>query len=515
MKKHLLKVFSLLTIISIAGLIYFYKLNSIPNGFYVDEATVAYNAKSILETGKDEYGYSYPIFFRLLGSYTPSVFIYLSSVLIKFFGNQPIVFRSISAISSLISVFVFFMLVKKMRLFKSEISYYAITLFYAISPWLIFNARIGYETTMAFLVFTYGMYFLFLSHEKTKYLISSVVLLSLSTYVSHNQRFLAPLILTVFIIVFKKRLLMKSNYKYIIYAIIAGIIINLPNLTLLTTNAFWIKSSQFDLNNFWTILSYLSPKTLFWENPDIDLQHTIPKLSLFYDWMVILYAFGMYVLAKNIKEYKYKFIALYLLVTLIPAIFSSHFVSEQRALAAIIPLSIIIGIGLDEITNKLKPIFTVSIVFLLTIYSLITFYSSYFVLLPKERFEAWNYGYDQIANYIEQNPGEKLLIDNTRNPRSYVLLLYYLNYPPNIYQKEVNSFYRDNYYEAPPPATEYNFGNVTVGQIDWKKNQPRGLVVIGDQLSISVSQAKEHSLTKVSEVKGPTGEVLFLIFKKV
>ena len=95
MKKHSSLILLGLILIS-SGLIYFYKLNSIPNGFYVDEATVAYNAYSILLTGKDIFAQPYPLLFRLLGSYTPPLFIYISALAIKFFGNAPAVFRGIS-----------------------------------------------------------------------------------------------------------------------------------------------------------------------------------------------------------------------------------------------------------------------------------------------------------------------------------------------------------------------------------------------------------------------------------
>src|SRR3989344_3615704 len=105
-----LSLFLLFLIIIIAGSIYFYRLNQIPSGFYVDEAAVAYNAYSILQTGRDIFDQPYPILFRLLGSYTPPLFIYISIPFVYFFGTSPIVFRSISAISALVSIIFFFLL---------------------------------------------------------------------------------------------------------------------------------------------------------------------------------------------------------------------------------------------------------------------------------------------------------------------------------------------------------------------------------------------------------------------
>src|SRR3989344_8293278 len=112
-------------ILVIAGFIYIYKLDKIPSGVYVDEATVAYNAFSISETGRDEYGKSYPMLFRLLGSYTPPVFVYSAIPLIKLFGTKIIAFRFISVVSALVSILIFFQLIRQMNLFRLEISYYA------------------------------------------------------------------------------------------------------------------------------------------------------------------------------------------------------------------------------------------------------------------------------------------------------------------------------------------------------------------------------------------------------
>lgn len=498
-------------ILSLAGFLYFFRLEQIPSGFYVDEASVAYNAYSILKTGKDEFGFSYPILFRLMGSYTPSLFIYISSFLIKYFGTDILVFRSLSSFAAYLSIFFFYFLVRKMKIYKLELSYFIITLFYSISPWIVFNARLGYETTLAFLVFNIGAYFLYLSHKRLNNLTLAVIFLSLSTYISHNQRFLAPLFLLGFFIVFRDKLLKKENAKSILSAFIAGVILHIPNLYLIGTRAFWIKSVHFDPNNLWNIITYLSPKTLFYDNPDIDLQHTIPKLSMMYNWMVVPYFIGLYFLIKRIKDYRYKFIALYFIISLLPSVLSSPFVSSQRSLPFIIPLSIVLGLGIDEVMRFLKPFLSTLLLIMVTGYSLLMLYSSYFILFPKERAMAWNYGYDQIAEYIRKRPEQEFLLENPRNPRAYILLLYHLKYSPMKYQRQVDPFYRNNYYSAPPPVTDYYFSNIKVRQIDWQEDPKKDLIIIGDPLSISEQQAKEHNLTKVFEFEDPLMNTIFVV----
>jgi len=52
-------------------------LEKAPAGFFCDEASIGYNAYLLLKTGKDEYGASWPIFFRAFGEYKNPIAVYL------------------------------------------------------------------------------------------------------------------------------------------------------------------------------------------------------------------------------------------------------------------------------------------------------------------------------------------------------------------------------------------------------------------------------------------------------
>ena len=47
-----------------------------PPGFFVDESSIAYNAYTISQHGVDEYGTSWPLFFRAFGEYKNPVLIF-------------------------------------------------------------------------------------------------------------------------------------------------------------------------------------------------------------------------------------------------------------------------------------------------------------------------------------------------------------------------------------------------------------------------------------------------------
>jgi len=520
MKKKFSIIWVLLILI-FAAFVYFYKLNDIPNGFYVDEAAVAYNAYSILQTGRDIFAQPYPILFRLLGSYTPPLFIYFSVPIIYFFGMAPQVFRGISALSALVSIIFFFLLTKRLKIFKSLPVLYLATFFYAISPWLIFNARLGYETTLAYLLFNVGVYFLFSALTSPKDFLRGSIFLSLATYTAHTQRYLVPIFLSFYLLVFRKFIFRKENIKYLKLSFLVILLTQIPNILVLSTPAFWVKNERLMGQPLGQILMdiinqafiYLSPRNLFYELNDIDMQHTVPGISVIYNWMVIPYLIGVYLFFKNIKKVGFKFIALLFSVSLVPAVFSGQFISIQRALPLLLPLSVVIGLGIDYIWQKLRSKYAIPIFILLSFYSLILLYRSYFVLFLKERAIAWNYGYSQLTDFIKQNPGSNFVIDNSRNPRNYILLLYYLKYPPAMYQNEVSSIYKIDYYRSLPSEDSYKFSNVEVRAIDWKTDPCRQQLLIGDEISISEGQAKEHELIKVYELKDYQGRIIFQGFK--
>jgi len=493
-------------ILVIAAFLYFYKLAEIPSGVYVDEASVGYNAYSIFRTGRDEYGQLLPIYFRLMGSYSPGFQIYLLAGLTRVFGLGIFLMRSIAVVTMLGSVVVFYLFVRSLGIYRREETYWLTTFFYAILPWSVFSARQGYETTLGFFVFSMGAYLLFRSLKYPKYLMWAVAALSLSTYISHNQRFLAPLFLTGFCWLFRREVFVKKNWGVLKAAILVGIVANIPNLVMTGTRAFWIKNSQFNPENWRIVMTYLSPKTIFFSNPDIDMQHTIPELSLAYNFLVVPYLIGVFGFLKNRKQTWGKFLGFYFVMAILPAILAGQFYNSQRPLVLIFPLMAIIGVGIDKMGRQI-------IWVPLTAYALVTLWRSYFVLFPVERARGWNWGYDQIAEFIEANQEKKIIVDGTRNPRAYTLLLYHLRYLPEKYQMEVDPYFRENYWQAPTPLDSYYFGNVEVRPVDWEKDTRQGLLIVGDALTISESQASEHGLIKLKEIVGPKGEVFFEVYE--
>jgi len=79
----------LLFLIIILGLILrTWHLSALPAGFTADEASHGYDAYSLLKTGKDQWGASWPLAFRSFGDFKLPIYTYLSLPFIYFLDLQ-------------------------------------------------------------------------------------------------------------------------------------------------------------------------------------------------------------------------------------------------------------------------------------------------------------------------------------------------------------------------------------------------------------------------------------------
>ena len=529
MKLKVLSFLILILIVIFSSYLRLANLESNPNGLYVDEASTGYNAWSILLTGKDEYGKEFPIFFRFLGSYTPPLYTYLTAGVIQIFGFNIASIRLTSALSGILLILTFFLLMKSLDIYKSWLSPIFGTFLLAISPWSIFYSRIGYEINLAFFVYTIGVLFLWLSIKNSVWFIAGVSFLALSTYIYHAERLLAPLTLIIFTILFKNVILIKENKKVLILALILGLIILTPQLSVLSTAASFTRGSglfyteaisrkademgfllAFFQEFFSQYFAYLSPRNLFFQ-PDSDLQRSLPELSTFYPWLTPFYLTGIYFLVK-LKSNAKKFILMLLLLTPIPASLTGDPFSTQRALPLLLPVTLSLAIGLDKFIAIKSRIFS-GLVLIMCLFSLLYLYRSYAVLFPNERAKDWGYGFKQLAKEIEKRPNEQFIIDSSRMKPAYIELAYFMKYPPDKFQKEIDLDIKDNYYTNTVWDNNYKFNNIETRTINWEEDIYKEQILVGDELTISENQAKEHFLEKLFEIKDPMYKIIFIAFK--
>ncbi|HOX96107.1 MAG TPA: hypothetical protein PLI45_01895 [Candidatus Woesebacteria bacterium] len=518
MKNKFHRYIPLILIILLSVFLYFFKINNIPNGVYSDEATVGYNAFSILQTGKDEYGKSFPLAFRFFGAYTPPLYIYLIVPLIKFLGLNELSLRLLSGISTLFGIFVVYSLAKDLKIFKSSAVPFLLAFLFAICPWVVFNARLGYEVTLGYILFSLGAFFIWKGISQKSFSALGLLILSISTYAAHTERFLVPFFLIFVLFFYRKEVLSFIRSKKFPITLLLLVITQIPNFILLFTKAFWVKNNVFEginiagiLTDFFSqYLTYISPSGLFGISKDINLQHTIPLLAPFYSWLIIPFFIGLYVLWTKRNSLSGKYIFILLVTSPIPGSLSGHFISIQRILPIIIPIFLVMGLGFDILIKKVSKYILVPALILLSLFSLLMLWRSYFIFLPKENATWWSYGYSQIANIVKQHPSQTFVFDNSRLPPAYMSFLYHLQYSPQEFQKQFSPEFVDSYYSNPPYNPNYKIANVDIRPIVWETDTLIDQILIGDTLAISEEQAKDHFLTKIIDVKDPLGNSIFI-----
>lgn len=524
MQKDLKKITELLILTAIVVLgvfLYFHKLDVIPSGFYIDEALPGYNAYSLLETGKDEYGKAFPTALRFYGSYNPPLYTYLTILPVAFLGLTIFSVRFMAAFSGVLSIVVVYYFLKKINLTKSKLTPAVAALLFTISPWAVLYSRVGYEISLAFLLFSVGSLFVWLGFKKPRLLILGLSLLSLSTYVAYTQRFLVPIFILGTLLVFAKKINVDKLRRHLVVGLVVAMIIQIPHLLIITTPAFFPKSGLFYeittplafLREFLSqYFTYFSPRSLFFL-PDPDLQRSIPLLSVFYFWMVIPYFIGLYALWKERRKPAVKYVLFLLFITPAVAALTHDPFSTHRALPSLLPMIIVISLGIDRLIYKHPTVKWVPIFLVFIAGSLILLWRSYFVFLPKERAKVWGYGFEQLAKQIKERPDEWFVIDQARIKPAYIQLAFFLQYPPQEFQSKVDQSIKDNYYTKTEFDSHYKFANIETRNINWEEDIYKKQILVGDELTISPRQADEHFLDKVFEIKDPLENIVFVGFK--
>ncbi len=231
-------ILCLLTLLG--GILRFWKLGSFPVAPNWDEVSHGVNAYSILLTGKDEWGVSFPLIFRAFGDYKLPLYIYLSTIPVWLFGLGVFSVRFISALAGTLAIPGIYLLTHE--LFPSVIARNEMTkqshtttslrgaiatwqsriisvstnlpllsaILLAISPWHFFISRPALEANLSLTLIIFGFYFLLRFFRKTSTLLPSVILLGLSLHTYNTARVFVPLMVIVSIIIF------RSNIKSVI-----------------------------------------------------------------------------------------------------------------------------------------------------------------------------------------------------------------------------------------------------------------------------------------------------------
>ena len=201
------------------------------------------------------------------------------------------------------------------------------------------------------------------------------------------------------------------------------------------------------------------------------------------------------------------FLLSFLLIAPIASSLTFQAPSALRALPMVIPLSILISSGIYYLFNliKNKKLFKVlSVIFaFIYIYFIGYYLDSYFIHYAKRYPFAWQYGFNQLVPYLEDQKDkyDHIYITN-KYDQPYILFLFYSKYQPQKIQSEIKLTPPDNF----GFSTVLNFDKYNFQKIDWSNIPANSLVVTSDEL-VPVEAKKI--------INFPNGQPGFKIYSKL
>lgn len=508
------KLLFILVILLAIGL-RFYKLGSIPSGIHPDEESHGYNAYSLIETGKDRYGQSFPILFRSFGSYQPPLYTYLSILPVKIFGNTIFSARFVSAISGISLVMITYLF--SIQIFKNK---YKTTLallsalIVAISPWAIFYNRLTAEGSLGVTVFTLSILLFICSLKKKIIFPIACLVLGLSTHAYYSERIISLLFLPVFIYLYKDTLL-KYNRRVVFVGVVVFILTLVPHLFIVFTGALTRRLDQVGSVNDGFLLieimkkyiTYFSPKNLFFDTGD-SLGRLSTDMGVFYSLFIIPFILGVRYFSKYILFDYLKIFLLLIIITPISATLTGDSFYPLRVLDFIWCFSLIISAGVYSIYELFPKKVTLFLLLLIGFMSLVSFYISYFVLFKYERAKNYGYSYIALIQKLKEYPDYKIIIDSSREYGVGLRIAYLNKFSPSDLQRQLKNQLKTPYYSSDINQYEnYQIKNIETHILNWSEACQEKTILVGDLLSISDLQAQQHDLQPAFDVKDKIGKI--------
>jgi len=192
-----------------------------PPGFYRDESAIAWNALSIARSGDDEFGASWPLFFRSFGDYKSPAYVYLLSGVFKVASPSILGARFLSAGVGLLAVALLGLLAARVS-GRAAIGA-AVLLFAALNPWLFEVSRLVFEVALFPLILVAFLAILHRAQELPHWPAPQSAalggLLGLMAYTYPSGRLLAPLLALGLVAFLTRRRLRALAETWLVFAV--------------------------------------------------------------------------------------------------------------------------------------------------------------------------------------------------------------------------------------------------------------------------------------------------------
>ena len=482
-----------------------YKLGKVPISLHGDEVGVGYNAYSLLKTGRDEYGISWPISLR---ADIPPLNTYITLVSIAVLGKTDFAIRLPSVLYGISGVVLTYLLARE--LFSKKIALFA-SLFLAVSPWHVQASRISHEANLGLALQLAGTLFFLKGLKEKRFFWVATVFWALSFYAYHGPRMTTPLLIVSLIFLFRSKLkkhylktLINSNVllALLVFPVVwllvnqpftqnrlAGINIFIRDVTLglarqeakadnnqLVASVFHNPVLVYALTFSRQYFNYLNLDYLLFDSSELRY-FNVSNVGLLYLWDFPFLIFGIYRLLKSRRRYD-KVPLLWMAIAPLPAALTLGTPNPGRSFMLLSMLQVTTAVGvvafLDSVRRNYKKYLsgiaaTLSLLFLS---SVLFFLHQYFIHSRHEFAKQWEYGVKEAAEYIAPLEGSvDAIIFTNAYKEPYIYVLFYGNKDPE-WLGQVSRKKRHHFigYQA--------FGKYEFRPIDWQVDQTLNNVLL-------------------------------------
>jgi len=179
-------------------------ISSFPVGFTQDEAGLGYDAYSLLLTGKDQWGKSFPLVLRSFGDFKMPLYSYLAIPSVYLFELNEFSVRFPNAILGSFAVLTTFLMVSKITK-RRELGLLS-ALFLAVSPWHIGLSRGAFEANLTTFFIPLGVWAFVKGISRPRFMVLAATSFGLNLFSYHSARFFTPVLILVLVWSYLKEL---------------------------------------------------------------------------------------------------------------------------------------------------------------------------------------------------------------------------------------------------------------------------------------------------------------------
>lgn len=519
------------------------KYGKLPAGLNRDEAALGYNAYSLLKTGKDEWGKSWPISFTSFGDQKLPVYIYTLIPFVAIFGLEIWAIRLPSLLAGLIVIIAMGLItlklskISKFSLNKQLIASFGTMILIAISPWHMHFSRVAYETHLAMAFFLSSLACIFFALDvkskllQRKLLIAAGFLSGLTLLSYHSYQVFTPLFLLTFLAIFFKKIKKLDKTGLVI-----GILLNLLCVGLLVgggvfqanqtksqginpfnTQVLLRKATEYrSVSNLPAIVNkvlfnkftegiisfaqnYASTfsGTFFFIHGSNHGDHNPGNGNNIHLFLAPFILMGLLALGKNSREKSVQVILVWILLALIPSSLTINPLLEVR-IATIFPiLELLAIIGIFYFFNFFSKLQKKILAVFLTIIALMfafRFFIFYTAIAPLTAVDNTHFHYLAKTLYKYRSfSGE--IVTGLPSHSPYIWYLFENKINPTFFQEKVIRY----------PTTDEGFAhvkqlaNIRFEKIIWSEftTTPSIIIISPDEISIDQRLSSQFSLIEV------------------